>query len=90
MSSLEALQHAPKRVSHRRFKKTQKRLNIVSAEMLDIISSRHCLSKWQKELIRKVDIENQNFSHIARCCACTKQYVSQEYTRIYNKVMGIT
>lgn len=85
MSSLEVLTYAPKRQSHRRFKKTKKRID-VSSDTLDIMATQHNLTEWQKELIRKVEIERQNFSHVARCCGVSRQYVSQEYTRLYNKI----
>lgn len=87
MSQLESVAYAPARVSHRRYKKTNKRLNLTLDELNDF-ARQHNLSEWQKELIRKVDIERQNFSHIARCCGLTRQRVSFAYNSIYNKAVN--
>ena len=83
---LSDIKYIPPKDSFRRLKKTQKRLNIPESK-LDSFAEVWQLSDWQKELVKVVDIDKRNFSSIARATNCSRQYVHQEYVRIYNRVI---
>lgn len=88
MSLLEDIKYIPPKNRIARRKKTQKRLSI-SSEKLEAFADEYGLREWQKELVRAVDINRLNFSHIARSMGCTRQYVNQEYDKIYQKVIRL-
>jgi hypothetical protein len=86
MTVLQDVKFIPPKNSVRRFKKTNKRLNIAIDGLTSFAEAFH-LSAWQKDLVKAVDIDNRNFSQIARAMNCSRQYVHQEYNRIYNRVI---
>jgi hypothetical protein len=86
MTVLQDIKYIPPKNSIRRFKKTNKRLNI-SANDLESFAEAFHLSDWQKELVKAVDIDKRNFSQIARATNCSRQYVHQEYNRVYTRVV---
>lgn len=86
MNVLCDVKYIPPKESIRRFKKTNKRLNI-SVDALDSFAEAFHLSDWQRDLVKAVDIDKRNFSQIARATSCSRQYVHQEYNRIYTRVI---
>jgi hypothetical protein len=85
---LSDVQYIPPKDSFKRRKKTQKRLNL-TPEDLDQFAYKYQLSTWERDLVKAIDIDRLNFSTIARATGCSRQYVSQEYSRVYNKVIDL-
>lgn len=88
MSVLQDLTYIAPSDGLNRRKKTNKRL-MVLPHQLDAFAKEYRLRDWQKELVREVDINRRNFSEIARSIDCSRQYVSQEYDKIYHKVIDL-
>ena len=87
-SVLSDVQYIPPKDSFKRRKKTQKKLGL-SLETLDAFCYKYQLSDWECDLVKAIDIDKMNFSTIARSTGCSRQYVSQEYNRVYHKVLKL-
>jgi hypothetical protein len=88
MTVLQDLKYIPVREGMRRRKITTKRLYLTK-DTIDSFAKTYDLKPWQKELVSYVDIQELNMSHIGRCLNRTRQYVAQEYCRIYDKVIKL-
>lgn len=87
MNKLNVVAFVPPKRSYRGTKKTGKRFNL-TINQLSSFAQTYGLSAWEKDLVEAVDIKGLTFAHIARSMGSTRQYVHQEYSRIYNKVIG--
>jgi hypothetical protein len=87
-SVLSDVQYIPQKDSFKRRKKTQKKLGL-SLDTLDDFCHKYQLSTWERDLVKAIDIDKMNFSTIARSTGCSRQYVSQEYSRVFSKVMDL-
>lgn len=88
MSLLQDITYIAPLESASRRKKTRKRL-FVQSHQLDDFAKQYGLRDWQKDLVKAVDINRLNFSTIARGMGCSRQYVSQEYDKIYHKAITL-
>jgi len=86
MSTLQDLKYYVPVKKERRLKTTKKTVEGLTASNLEYVANRLKLSEWQKNLLKLVCIDKQNFSEIARSLEVSRQYVHQEYDKIYSRM----